>query len=89
MLQERKDPGSVPFIRTTMQQKYPYLEAYGTGTRQLINQCGWALYSIGTAEAIKAIRELSTSDDPVLRDEMCYRLSRIEGTHYKRNDDFD
>lgn len=89
MLQERKDPESVPFIRTAMQQKHPYLEAYGTGTRQLINQCGWALYSIGTAEAIKTIREFSASDDPVLKDEMCYRLSKVDGTHYKRNDDFD
>ncbi|MGO4290370.1 hypothetical protein [Chitinophaga sp. RAB17] len=89
MLQQRKDPESIPYIRTAMQQKYPCLEAYGTGTRQLINQCGWALYSIGTDEAITTIRELSASDDPVLRDEMCYRLSRVEGTRYERNYDLD
>lgn len=44
MLQQRKDPASIPYIRKAMQQQYPALVSYGTGIRQLINQCGWALY---------------------------------------------
>ena len=86
-LQQRKQPESVPFIKEAMQKKFPYPESYETGTRQFINQCGHALWSIGTEAAIQAIRELSESQDPVLRDEMCYRLSRIEGRNdYQRND---
>jgi len=70
-----------------MQQKFAFLEAYETGTRQFINQCGHALWSIGTEEAIQVIRDLSESRDAVLKDEMCYRLSRIEGRDdYQRRD---
>ena len=81
-LQHRKNPKSIPFLKEAMQKKFDFLESYGTGTRQFISQSGHALQSIGTKEAIDVIRELSHSDDPVLRDEMLYRLSRIE----KRND---
>ena len=78
-LQRRKRPESIPFLKEAMQQKFPYPESYGTGTGQFINQCGHALWSIGTKEALDVIRELSQSDDPVLKDQMLYRLSRIEG----------
>jgi|GEM_PF-2856343 hypothetical protein len=85
-LQRRKQPESVPFLKEAMQKKYDYLESYGTGTRQFINQCGHALRSIGTEAAIEAIRTLSQSDDPVIKDEMRYRLSQIEGRNdYQRN----
>lgn len=85
-LQSRKQPASVPFLKEAMQKKYDYLESYGTGTRQFINQCGHALWSIGTEEAIATIRALSQSDDPVIKDEMKYRLSQIEGKNdYQRN----
>ena len=81
-LQHRKNPKSIPFLKDAMQKKFDFLESYGTGTRQFISQSGHALQRIGTKEAIDVIRELSRSSDPVLRDEMLYRLSRIE----KRND---
>lgn len=85
-LQSRKQPSSVPFLKEAMQKKYEYLESYGTGTRQFINQCGHALWSIGTEEAIATISALSQSDDPVIKDEMKYRLSQIEGKNdYQRN----
>lgn len=81
-LQRRGSPESVPILKEAMQRKYRYLESYETGTRQFINQCGHALRSIGTEAAITAVRDLSKSSDPIVRDEMLYRLSRIEG----RND---
>lgn len=81
-LQVLRNPASIPFIRDAMQQRFAYLESTGTGTRQFINQCGHALRSIGTPEAIAVITELSRSADPILQDEMLYRLSKIEG----RND---
>jgi len=85
-LQKRKRPESIPFLKQAIQNKYEYLESYGTGTRQLINQCGHALKSIGTEEAINSIRELSKSDDPIIKDEMLYRVSRIERlNNYQRN----
>ena len=81
-LQSRKRPESIPFLKQAIQSKYAYPASYGTGTRQLINQCGHALKSIGTIEALNVVRELTQSEDPIVRDEMLYRLSRIEG----RND---
>ncbi|MGC4102856.1 hypothetical protein [Ferruginibacter sp.] len=89
-LQYRKNPLSIPYLKAAMQKKYDSLESYGTGTRQFINQCGHALWSINTKEAIDTIRELSTAADPVLKDEMLYRLSRIEGRNdYERDYDLE
>ena len=85
-LQRRKRPESIPILEEAIRKKFDYLESYGTGTRQFINQCGHALRSIGTEEAIMVIRELSESRDPILKDEMLYRISRIEGrNNYQRN----
>jgi len=85
-LQRRKRPESIPFLKQAIQNKYEYLESYETGTRQLINQCGHALKSIGTDEAIRTIKELSKSEDPIIKDEMLYRISKIEGRNdYQRN----
>lgn len=78
-LQSRRCVESIPFLRQAIQKKYPFLESYETGTRQFINQCGHALRSIGSAEALETIKALSKSKDPIIRDEMLYRLSRIEG----------
>lgn len=77
-LQVRKNPSSVPVIKIAIQQKFEHLEASGTGTGQFISQCGHALKSIGTEEAIETIKELSEkSEDPVIRTEMKYRLNKI------------
>lgn len=85
-LQSKKKPASIEPLKIAMQNKYESLESYGTGTRQFINKCGHALSSIGTIEAINTIRKLTESDDPIIRDEMQYRLSRIENrNNYERN----
>lgn len=85
-LQNKKQSKSIKFLKKAIQQKHDYLELSGTGTRQFINQCGHALWSIGTNEAIAVVRELTKSDDPIVSDEMCYRLSRIENrNNYERN----
>ena len=85
-LQSRQCPSSIPIIKKAMQQKYPYLESYGTGTRQFINQSGHALASIGTPQALDTIVALSKSTDPIIKDEMLYRISRLNGKNdYQRN----
>jgi len=89
-LQKQKNPKSIPYIKEAMQSKYDYLVSFGTGIRQFISQCGHALSSIGTKEAIKVIEDLSKSNDPIMRDEMLYRLSKINNVgNYTRNYDFD
>ncbi len=87
-LQSRMSELSIPFLKIAMQRKYDYLESYGTGTRQFINQCGHALWQIGTEEALNVIKDLSKSNDPVVQDEMLYRISKIQGNNnYERNYD--
>jgi hypothetical protein len=89
-IQKRKKSSSVPYIKEAMQKQYDYLKSYGTGLRQFINQCGHALVSIGTKEALDVIYELAESKSPILRDEMLYRISRIEHTNdYTRNYELD
>lgn len=89
-LQNSKRPESVPFIKNAMMKRYDYLESYGTGTRQFINQCGHALKSIGTEQAINVIKELTKSNDEIIRDEMLYRVSKIENRNdYERNFDIE
>jgi len=85
-LQRRKRPESIPILKIAIQRKYKFLESYETGTRQFINQCGHTLRNIGTKEAINTIKELCKSEDPIIRDEMLYRISQVEGRNdYKRN----
>ncbi len=81
------NPKSVPFIKKAMQQRYPFLVSYGTGTRQFINQCGHALWSINTPEALAVVEEFTQHEDPIIKNEMNYRWARINGTSYER--DFD
>jgi hypothetical protein len=89
-VQKQKNPSSIPFIEKAMQNKYEYLISYGTGERQFINQCGHALCSINTDEAINIIYKLSESSDAILRDEMLYRISKINGkNNYERNLELD
>ncbi len=78
-LQQRKEPSSVDVIKIAIQQKYDYLESYGTGTGQFISQCGHALRSIGTIEAIQTIKDLAeNSTDEDVRIAMKYRLDKIK-----------
>lgn len=75
-LQRRKQNSSVPIIKEAIQKTYEYLESYGTGSGQFISQCGYALTSIGTADAVQVLTELSHSDNEILSREMKYQLKR-------------
>ena len=77
-LQSRKENSSVPIIKKAIQQKYDFLESYETGSGQFISQCGYALFSIGTNDAIRAITDLSNSDNEMIKREMRYQLKRLE-----------
>jgi len=85
-VQKQKNPNSIPFIKEAIQNKYEYLLSYDTGVRQFINQCGYALNSINTKDSIDVIYELSKSSNFILKDEMLYRVSKINGKNdYERN----
>jgi len=76
-IQKRKENKSVPIIKEVIQYKFDFLESYETGTGQFISQCGYALFSIGTDDAINTITELSNSDNEMIKREMNYQLKRL------------
>ena len=81
---------STPIIKKAMHTSYPLLESYETGVRQFISQCGHTLWSINTMEAVVLIEDLTNSKNPIIQDEMQYRLNRIQGKNdYKRNYNLD
>lgn len=77
-LQEAAAPYSVPFLREAVRLKpqLEYLEYDDYGA--YYKKCLWALAAIGTAEARAVIEELAQAEDPVLREEAAYRLSKFE-----------
>jgi hypothetical protein len=79
LLQQKKDPHAIPFLRQAVLLKprleYLAYDDYGS----YYKKCFWALRAIDTPKAIAVIEEFANSDDPVIRNEASYRLSRIRG----------
>ena len=77
-LQHAGDPFATSFLRQAvlMKPRLDYLayDDYGS----YYKKCLWALQAIGTKEATAVIREFTTSDDSVLKQQARYRLSKIE-----------
>lgn len=77
-LQKAADPYSIPFLRKAVflkpSLKYLDYDDYGS----YYKKCFWALRTINTPEAIAVIREFTTSEDAVAKEQALYRLSKIE-----------
>jgi hypothetical protein len=76
-IQELKSPSSVPFIRQVLQSNFEYLAYTGSDSDAIAKWFSWALYSIGTIDALDLMREYSNSSDEGVREEMTYRLSKV------------
>ncbi|NOS91207.1 MAG: hypothetical protein HOP30_04755 [Cyclobacteriaceae bacterium] len=76
-IQELKSPSSVPFIRQMLQSNFEYLAYTGSDSDAIAKWFSWALYSIGTSDAIELMNEYSNSSDEGVRKEMAYRLSKV------------
>jgi hypothetical protein len=76
-LQKSGNASAVPFIKRAIELKpcleYLAYDDYGS----YYKKCLWALQAIATAEAIAVIQDCTGSQDPALREEALYRLSRI------------
>ena len=76
-MQYYADPDSVPILRKAIalktQLKYLEYDDYGA----YYKKCLWALQDIGTEEALIVIRECTNSEDPVLKEQAEYRLTKI------------
>ena len=77
-LQDLRNPKSVPFIKKALKTNFDYIPYTGSDSYGIAKWFSWALATIGTNEAIDLIKEYSHSEDEGIREEMLYRLKRIE-----------
>ena len=77
-IQDIKSPKSVPYIRKALESNFDYLDYTCSDSDAIAKWFSWALASIGTNDAIDLIKEYSNSPDEGIRNEMIYRLRRIE-----------
>ena len=76
-IQEIKSPSSIPYIRKILQSNFEYLTYTCSDSDAIAKWFSWALYSIGTKEAIELMKEYSNSDDEGIKNEMAYRLTKV------------
>ncbi len=76
-IQELKTPSSIPFIRKILQSEFEGIPYTGSDSNSMAKWFSWALYCIGTEEAIGVIKENVNSSDEGIREEMQYRLEKI------------
>jgi hypothetical protein len=77
-IQEIKSPSSIPFIRHALKSNFDYLNYTGSDSAAIAKWFSWALYSIGTMDAIELMKEYSNSSDDGIKKEMTYRLSKVK-----------
>jgi len=76
-IQDLKTPSSVPFIRKVLESKFERIPYTGSDSDSMAKWFSWALYCIGTKEAFEVIKEHANSEDEGIREEMRYRLSKL------------
>lgn len=77
-LQDYPSPATVPFVRKVLESKFDFLEYTCSDSDAIAKWFSWLLYSIGTTEAIDLMKEYSNSSDDGIREEMLYRLKKIQ-----------
>jgi hypothetical protein len=77
-IQNLKTSSSVPFIDKVLESKFEGIPYTGSDSDSMAKWFSWALYSIGTEDAIEVIKKHTNSEDEGIREEMRYRLDKIE-----------
>jgi HEAT repeat protein len=76
-IQDIGSDSSIPFIRKVLESNFDYLEYTCSESGAIAKWFSWALYSIGTKEAIDLMKEFADSPDEGISDEMKYRLNKL------------
>ncbi len=77
-IQDLKSPKSIPFIKKELQSNFDYLEYTCSDSGVIAKWFSWALFSIGTKEAIELIEAYTKSEDEGVRNEMLYRHNKVK-----------
>jgi hypothetical protein len=78
-LQLMAEPSAVPYLVKAFTSNLDYMDEYnGSGSGVVAKWFSHALLDIGTPEAIEALRAFSAHSDAEVREEMAYRLTKLE-----------
>jgi len=81
-LQLMAEPSAVPYLVKALNSNLSHMVEYnGSGSGVVAKWFSHALLDIGTPEAIEALKALSVHSDTEVRDEMAYRLTKLEGSN--------
>lgn len=76
-IQKLETPSSIPFIDKVLDSKFEGIPYTGSESNSMAKWFSWALFSIGTEEAIEVIIKHANSDDEGISEEMQYRLNKV------------
>lgn len=76
-LQHLKQPSSVKFIERALETDFKYLDYTASEPEVIAKWFSWALFSIGTEEAVNALKKYAQSNNAGIKKEMMYRLSKL------------
>ncbi len=77
-IQDIGNPKSIPYIIKALETNFTYLSYTCSESRTIAKWFSWALYQIGTEEAINVIKHFTKSHDIGISEEMKYRLKKVE-----------
>lgn len=78
LIQEQESPSSIPYIKQVIDSGFVDLEYTCSEPEVIAKWFSHALAAIGTDEAINLMRNYTESTTKGIRDEMKYRLDKIE-----------
>ena len=77
-IQQIKSPTSVPYIKKVLESNFKFLEYTCSDSATIAKWFSWALYSIGTKEAVEVMKEYSNNKNEGIAHEMRYRLNKLK-----------
>ena len=78
LLQKAKSPSTVPYIKRALETNFDYLEYTYSESGVIAKWFSWALAEIGTEQAILLMKEYTNSPDEGIKNQMLYRLNKIQ-----------
>lgn len=76
-IQLLKSPTSVEYIDKVLETNFSFLEYTASDSDAIAKWFSWALYSIGTEEAIDVMKKYTNVMDEGIKNEMQYRLKKM------------
>lgn len=77
-LQNIKSPSTIPYVERVLDSNFSFLAYTASVDHVIAKWFSWLLAEIGTNEALEVMRRHSLSRNQGIREEMRYRLSKVD-----------